>query len=512
MDVGVAQARTGTNELASGGTDAGFAAALGVCFLAALALRLDGLTTPSLWIDELASWTFAHLAWRDLFGEVAQLETNPPGYYALLKLVIGATGESEFSMRAPSALAGALAVLPVALIARRAGGNIAAIAAAVLLAVSAAHIHQSQQARGYAILFLAVATALCLLGPVLDRGATPRRRILAAAGFSLACIAALYMHATATIAVASLFLYAFVRLALRPDRRGMPWYDLALLAGAALPILICSAWWLWIALRLAADPASPVSWIASPSVADTTGILASILGAYYLGRLKALAAILAGALIVSAIAIAWRRRGAEPLALTVALCFGVLALHGLSQVKPVLLDRTALILLVFALPLAGYAVAMLRPRPLGLTLCALLVALCFRGTLSRTAQMAAEGYGDDWRHAIALVTARAAPGDIVLLGVSPALAALPHYAPGAAPLLRQRVAPYGDNLDSALLRLSWLGTRFDPAEACSSTVWVIALNQAEEERIRLIDLPPGAAELHVGRSILQRVEMPPCPD
>jgi len=148
---------------------------LGGCLLLALALRLHRLAAPSPWVDEIASWTFARLAWSDLLGPVAHVETNPPGYYALLKLVIGAAGPGEAVMRLPSAIAGALAVVPVALVGRRTGGPLAGLFAGGLVAVSAMQIHHSQEARGYALLFLALATALWLAGPMLDRAAGMRR-------------------------------------------------------------------------------------------------------------------------------------------------------------------------------------------------------------------------------------------------------------------------------------------------------------------------------------------------
>ena len=68
---------------------------------------------------------------------VAQAETNPPGYYMLLKLVIATAGQGETALRLPSVIAGTLAVIPVALVARRVGGPVAAVVAAGLLALSA---------------------------------------------------------------------------------------------------------------------------------------------------------------------------------------------------------------------------------------------------------------------------------------------------------------------------------------------------------------------------------------
>jgi len=482
---------------------------LGGCLLLALALRLHGLAAPSPWVDEIASWTFARLAWSDLLGPVAHVETNPPGYYALLKLVIGAAGPGEAVMRLPSAIAGALAVVPVALVGRRTGGPLAGLFAGGLVAVSAMQIHHSQEARGYALLFLALATALWLAGPMLDHAAGMRRKLAAALGFVLASLTALQLHATATIMVAAIFVHAAVVMATRgggPRRR-----ELALLGGAGLAIMLGDLWWLRLAVGMVADPASPVAWIERPDLAGSAWVMANVLGGFHLGRLKAAAAGLALSVLVLGAWLAWRRRNAEAAGLAAGFAFGLVALHGVSQFAPMMLDRTALALLVFAAPLGGFAIAALRPRALGMTLAALLLALSLRGTLSHAQAMAAEGFGEDWRGAIAALTARAARGDVVLLGNAVQLGALPLLAPDAVSRLDQRVArDPADRLDAALVKATGLGTWFDPDAACGRTVWPIGRDIEMRSRIEPLALPPPAFAAGFGRVILRAVPMPAC--
>jgi mannosyltransferase len=483
--------------------------ALGGSLLVALAFRLHDLAGPSLWVDEIASWTFARLGWSNLLGPVAQAETNPPGFYVLLKLVIDAVGQGEFAMRLPSAVAGALAVIPVALVARRAGGPFAGAVAAALVSVSAVHIHHSQQARGYALLFLALAIALWLTGPMLRQDARGGRWIVAAVGFVLACLAALYLHATATIMVAAIYVHAFVVLVMRDGP--LPRRELATLFATGVLILLGAAWWLRLAAGMVGTSASPVSWIQRPDLANTAEVMANVLGGFHFGRLKIVAAALGAVALAAAAVFAIRRRNAEAAGLTAAFAFGLLALHGASQIAPMMLERTALALLVFAAPLMGFALASVRPRTLAIGLSALVVVVWTDGSMRRAAATATEGFGEDWRGAVAALSASAMPGDIILLGMAPALGAVPLLAPGAAAHLEQRVVrDPRDRLDAALVATTGFGSWFEPAEACGRTVWAIGRDLDFAQRIAPLALPPPSQEASFGRVLVHRIEMPAC--
>jgi hypothetical protein len=343
---------------------------------------------------------------------------------------------------------------------------------------------------------------------MLARGARLGQRIAAATGFVAACLVALYLHATATIMVAALGVHSLVVLALRggPARQ-----DLLLLGAVAAAIALGAAWWLWRAVGIAGDPASAVAWIARPDPGDSVAVLAEVLGGFHLGRLKSIPGAVMAALMLAGAAIAWRRREAEPLGLAAAFAFGAAALHGLSQVTPVMLDRTALALLVFAAPLIGFALARIRPRAAGLGLAVLLLALALRGTTMRAEAMAREGHGEDWRRAAATLASRAAPGDILLLAGAAELGVMPFLAPPGAPPLRQRVAPApGERLEQALVAAAGRGTWFDAAEACGATVWLMARAPDADLRLRALALPPAVEETGFGLVVLRRLAMLPC--
>jgi mannosyltransferase len=491
------------------GRPAVLAAALAIALVTAALLRLPGIAAAPLWADEIASWTFATRPWPDLLGPLSRVEPNPPGHYALLKAWIGVAGDSAAALRLPSVVAGTLTVLPLALVAMRLGGKLAGTVTALLVTFSAELIHYAQQARGYALLVLAASIALWLLGPLLRAAQRPSRRAAATLGFVLACLVMLHLHATATLTVAALFGQAAAILGLRwhwgerPARGAV----LALLA-AGLLVALGAAWWLSRAIGIAADPMSAASWIERPSLGATGAILADLAGGFHLGRLKLLAGAAMGATLLAGVVLAVRHRQAEALGLAVGFALNLLALHGLSQVKPMLLERTALVLLAFALPLAGYAVAVLRPRALGLGLCALLLALGLRGALTRAAEFSAHGFGEDWRGALATLAQRAAPGDMLVFLNPLDLGALPYHAPALMPRLTIRtLIPRRERLLSELAARAEFARELRPGEGCGTPAWTLA-RETQWERPVIAGWPPPELTLHFGEVVLRRRPLP----
>lgn len=488
-----------------------FAVALAACVLLALVIRLHGLGGHGFWGDEIASWTFATLSPAELLGPVLRVEPNPPAYYLLLKLLVGPLGESDGAMRLPSAVAAALAVAPVALVARRDFGPSAGLWAGLLLAVSASQIHLAQQARSYALLFLAAAVALLLLDILLQRRIRPARRAAAAGGFALSALAMPYLHVTGVFAVAALLVHGAVVLLLRrawtAEANGAAW--LALI-GAGIAVALGMLPWLGIVMAVAEDPSNAVRWIERATLSETWRILVNLLGGAFLGRLKLVAGLFALALLAAAAVLGWRQRRPEVIGCLAAFAVGFLALHLASLAQPVLLDRTALALLVFAMPPLGFVLAALRPRWLGLALGVALLALGLRATVERAQLMAREGHREDWAGAVAALAAQAAPGEVVLVLAAPDAGAIPHYAPGLERRLAVRILVQPNSrLDATLAGLLPYARALAPGEGCGGPIWTLA----RETRWELEGLegwpPPGGAAQVFGHVKLRR-RAPPC--
>jgi 4-amino-4-deoxy-L-arabinose transferase-like glycosyltransferase len=163
-------------------------------------VRLLGLGSQSLWMDEGFTSMMARVPLHDLPSAGLGIEKHPPLYYLLAKLSTACLGESELALRLPAALAGTLTLVVAGAVALQCGGSAAAVAATLLLAVSSLHTMMSRDARGYGVatLLLLVATRswLQLLGS--PSQGLHRRTWL---GYVLACIAACYTHYLCAVVV-----------------------------------------------------------------------------------------------------------------------------------------------------------------------------------------------------------------------------------------------------------------------------------------------------------------------
>jgi hypothetical protein len=341
-------------------------------------------------------------------------------------------------------------------------------------------------------------------------------RLAAGLGFALACLVMLHLHATAVIAIAALFLHAAVVIGARRAWGVATWRAelpaMLVLALAGLLIALGAAWWLSLALRIATDPSGgAVDWIPHPDLATSAGIVLDMLGGYHLGRLKPLVAVLALGGVAAGAVLAVRRRRPEALGLLAAFLFGIAALHGISQVKPVLLDRTALVLLVFALPLLAFASTAMRPRAVGIALAAALLVLSLRGALTRAEAFAREGFREDWRSAVAALAGRAAPGDLVVLTNPTDAGALPFHAPGLAEQLRLRVVVVpGQRLGEVLLTHLPYARAIGPSVLCGEAAWVLTRETQWEPAEVTPWLFAGPELGRFGEVKLRRTELPPC--
>src|SRR5262249_20178175 len=81
-------------------------------FALGLALRLYRLGAQSLWLDEGSTWSEVTgrtgKGWLALLAELFSKDAAYPLYHVLLKAWVAVVGDSEWALRFPSALAGAL--------------------------------------------------------------------------------------------------------------------------------------------------------------------------------------------------------------------------------------------------------------------------------------------------------------------------------------------------------------------------------------------------------------------
>jgi mannosyltransferase len=129
-------------------------------FAVALALGLIRLGAPPLSFDEQFTRDTATRSWSGIWDAARDTEAPHLVYYSLLKPWLAAFGTTDWALRLPSALFGALAAAATAIVGRRLFGELAGLWAGLALAASSYFVYWSQAARGYtlAVLLATVAT------------------------------------------------------------------------------------------------------------------------------------------------------------------------------------------------------------------------------------------------------------------------------------------------------------------------------------------------------------------
>ncbi len=145
---------------------------LGV-MLGAWAWRLAGINSQSLWRDEVDSLRFALRPLPRVLAAFTRPGENGPLFYLLLRPWLAAAGHSEYALRFPSIILGALAVALIYAWARKLFGRSlgpgAALLAALLLAVNPYHVWYSQEARMYALVTVTVLLAMWFFAAAMEK-------------------------------------------------------------------------------------------------------------------------------------------------------------------------------------------------------------------------------------------------------------------------------------------------------------------------------------------------------
>ncbi|NWF67614.1 MAG: glycosyltransferase family 39 protein [Chloroflexi bacterium] len=173
--------------------------AASIVILLAFAVRVHLLGAQSLWHDEGNSYVQAG---RSLvaIAENAARDIHPPGYYWLLALWRALTGESEFTLRMLSTLAGTLTVACTFALGKRLYSALAGLAAALFVTLNTFGIYYAQEARMYALLALWSAAGMWVLAQFFLRRGDSKRW---GAALALLNAAGLWTH----------YAYPFVMLA-----------------------------------------------------------------------------------------------------------------------------------------------------------------------------------------------------------------------------------------------------------------------------------------------------------
>lgn len=397
--------------------------ALIVCFAAALglALRCYGLASEPLNFDEGATLYFARVPLSYLWGDSARFEPNPPLFYATVHAFIWLFGDAAAVVRSASVMAGVLCIPAAAFIGRRLAGPRAGIAAALLVATSAAHIVTSQDARAYSLLTLAALAAIAAEVWLLEAYRRPGRRgspglAGAWAVYVVASVMGMYLHNTAVLMVVALNLVAalawFWTLGLQ-RRFALHWI------AANLAIVVAYIPWVPIVLEQSVHTLANF-WIPTPTLRDLRYAMMNVYAQPHVTVFQpfADAAFLAAGLA----GVAFYRSNRVLLGLAVFVILGVPAASWLiSQWRPIMNGKTLMWLVPVFLVLVALGCARFKrltaPAVAGLVLIQLIGCWSYFQTRPDEA----------FPEVTAVLNARVRQGDVMLLSSAQLEVLLDYY-------------------------------------------------------------------------------------
>jgi hypothetical protein len=399
---------------------------LAVAVLLGLLLRCFDLGSHELQYDEAATGYFAALPWSDLWGGPAALEPNPPLFYSLARLVIGAGGSVE-QIRYISVAAGVLCIPLAWAIARDLAGASAAAGAALLVASSPQHVAISQYGRAYAFLIFCLMCAfVCLLrarhsavAPPKDRFWSDRSRSVGWwwPGYVISGVAALYTHHTAIVVLAALNV-AVIVVFVRADDAGRrvlkPWLVANLLVAGLyapwLPVLVGQ-------IHPAAHPLAATSTAVAVQVTVLQRLWNMTGNPFPFAGLPWLDVWLLPVILLSA----WRVRLSREVTFLWAfvLCGLVLMLLA-SQFRPLLDGKTLAWAGAFAVVAAAVGCSAAGRFRLPLLVLAILIE-------ARSVPTALHPAPEGWREVAAALREKALPHDALYVNYAASVLPLRHY-------------------------------------------------------------------------------------
>ncbi len=401
-------------------------AAVLVITFAAFALRAGTLLSQSLWRDEVDALLFATRPLPKLLDMFRQPGQNGPLFFLALRPWLAVAGHSEFALRFPSVLFGALAVPVIYLLLLRLIGRPAALLAALLTAIAPYGVWYGQEAKMYALLTVLIpASLLAILWLREQRGWLPWVAL-----YLLTSLSA-YAHLLAALIVPVQVLW-LVLWPWTPRRSRRVLAAGAYLVALALPYVPFLRWapQMWTSNYQTGHPFVPLGAIFQ-ILAGAFSV--GVLGMAPILLLPYMLALIAGMALWPTVSAKTglqleRSRARAALLLALWLLLPPLAIYLVSLGMPIFTDRYVIwVMPAFLALLACGIVALGRWwRPIGVVVATVILALNARSVYLQ----ATEPIKADFRSAAAYVTARFRPGDAIMYQIPYNRYTFSYYASG----------------------------------------------------------------------------------
>jgi uncharacterized membrane protein len=400
--------------------------------LLAFALRLVGLTTQSLWRDEVDALRFSQEPLPSLVANFWRPAWNGPLYYVLLRLWVHVTGETSFALRYLSLCFGVLSVALTYRLVRAWFTPLVGGLAAVLMASSPYMVWYGQEAKMYALLCAVVLATLYLYWLAVQHGGW----LLWGAVWALLWTG-VAIHFMAGLLVPVLVVHYLVWWPIaRRQREGA----LLVLAGVILPTAAILPW----AIELLITGGD-----IGHRFVDLPAMIVTLLHAFGRGILAtgrtwpmglALFGLLAGSLLRSSGGLlptgderpnGRLGQGRQVLALWTWLVVPVLGLYAISLRVPLFLDRYLIWIGPALYALIGRGLDQVRRRS------SLIFALCLLAMVGFNGwgvwQQSSQAIKSDFRGASAYVRQHREPDELLLFHISYVRYTFEYYYGDASP-------------------------------------------------------------------------------
>jgi uncharacterized membrane protein len=373
--------------------------------LLAAVLRLHDLAAQGIWFDEAATIRIVNRDIVTMFDTIRSDERIPPLHYVILHAWVRVFGDSDFSVRFPSAMAGIAAVWAVYRFGAYVLGWAEGCLAALLMATSSFQIAYAQETRSYALLALLAVLSCDAFARLLDE-----RRPRLELAYVITTALLLYSHLYGVFAIAAQHLALAVALLTRPK----PAISVGRWIFLNVAVLALFAPWVPVVVR----------WVRS--VHTDFWVLPMTLDAIpdafrqYTGS-AAVLAVLAALLVVGV------RRTREPRTRTLALLLGLMLLPVVVPVvlsilsRPTFTPRYAIAAPAGLYLLAARGIVGLPTRPLRAVVASLVLVLSVMGHDGSFPKA-------DWRGAVAYVEGAADADDVVAITPRLTTYVYDHYA------------------------------------------------------------------------------------
>lgn len=236
-------------------------------------LRLYGLGSESVWLDEAVSVHIAKTSLLSIIQSGINNDVHPPLYYLLLHFWMLLFGQSEAAIRSLSACFGIISVYLLYKVGRELFDHKVGLVASFLLAISAFAIYYSQEARQYSLLLLLTLLSFFFFIKILGAD-KPRKTYIFF--YSLANILLCYTHIFGLFAIGSQVLY-FLLFRSRYAKA-----QLAFWTAQTVTLVSFSPWIFVLVTSTFRETVHTLDWIPEPSVILVARTLGALAGAGFL--------------------------------------------------------------------------------------------------------------------------------------------------------------------------------------------------------------------------------------